>query len=136
MFHFKLRHIAGKTFGPDGLSRRDKQVGDKEYPPDKDLEEINKPPELITEEGMPLPLDFEEFKHKIDTQGGYLQGLVTTVEDFEEEAAKARKQYSRELEVRKAHQKGMTMAMDQFTNQFLLPADGKNELDLEYPEDQ
>ena len=31
MFHFELRHVAGKTFGPDGLSRREGQPGDEEY---------------------------------------------------------------------------------------------------------
>ena len=37
MFHFELRHVAGKTFGPDGLSRCDKQEGDEMYLQDKDL---------------------------------------------------------------------------------------------------
>ena len=31
MFHFTLRHCPGKTFGPNGLSRRDPQKGDVEY---------------------------------------------------------------------------------------------------------
>src|SRR5258708_34793751 len=40
MFHFELRHVAGKTFGPDGLSRREWQPGDEEYyNPEKDLDE-------------------------------------------------------------------------------------------------
>ena len=46
MFHFELRHVAGKMFGPDGLSRRDEHPGNEKYPPDEDLAEIHKPPIL------------------------------------------------------------------------------------------
>ena len=35
MFHFELRHVPGKTFGLDGLSCREKQEGDEEYPEDE-----------------------------------------------------------------------------------------------------
>ena len=31
MFHFTLRHVEGKTFGADGLSRRPAHEGDEEY---------------------------------------------------------------------------------------------------------
>jgi len=81
MYHFTLRHIPGKTFAADGLSRRDAQPGDDEYPPDKDW--IDKPegslkfeyPDL--ENGVPDAdknelLEFDEFKDEIDTRGGYL----------------------------------------------------------------
>ena len=96
MFHFELRHVAGKTFGPDGLSRRDEQPGDEKYPPDEDLAEINKPPVLSIAEGSEPPLEFEEFKGKIDTRGGYLQQLAQSVSCFETEMAIAVKQ--RQLE--------------------------------------
>ena len=43
MYHFELRHIPGKVFGPDGLSRRDAQPGDEEYPDDEHSAEINEP---------------------------------------------------------------------------------------------
>ena len=36
MFHFKLKHITGKTFGPDGLSQREYKIGDEIYPVDED----------------------------------------------------------------------------------------------------
>lgn len=67
MFHFELRHVAGKTFGPDGLSRQEQQEGDELYPPDEDLDNINEPPILIIEEGSMPPLQFEEFQDEIDT---------------------------------------------------------------------
>ena len=35
MYHFEIRHVAGKTFGPDGLSRRNEQPGDEKYPADE-----------------------------------------------------------------------------------------------------
>ena len=89
MFHFELRHVAGKTFGPDGLSRRDKQVGDEEYPPDEDLDDIRKPPVLSIEEGSEPPLNYDEFKDDIDTRGGYLQQLAQSVSCFELEIHKA-----------------------------------------------
>jgi len=75
-FHFELSHVMGKTFPADGLSRRRPQPGD---PPRREFEEFmdNDPPEPITYskkcEEDEDPLDFEEFKDKIDTRGGYLQ---------------------------------------------------------------
>lgn len=67
MFHFDLCHMAGKTLGPDGLSRREQQEGDEVYLTDKDLGDINKPPILVIEDRLTLPLAFEEFKNGIDT---------------------------------------------------------------------
>ena len=46
MFHFEIRHVSGKTFGPDGLSCREKQPGDEEFPVDGDIGDVNKSPEL------------------------------------------------------------------------------------------
>src|SRR5271168_3209266 len=71
MFHFELRHVAGKTFGPDGLSRREPQEGDEVYPPDEDVGEVNRPPRLVVTEGADPPLKLEDFKEEIDTRGGY-----------------------------------------------------------------
>jgi hypothetical protein len=76
MYHFELRHVPGISFGPDGLSRRDEQPGDEQYPPDEDVAEINKPPVLTMEEGVEPPLPFDEFKSDIDTRGGYLHMLA------------------------------------------------------------
>jgi hypothetical protein len=54
MFHFELRHVAGKSFGPDGLSRCESQ-GDEMYPPGEDHAEINAPPKLVIAEGSEKP---------------------------------------------------------------------------------
>ena len=74
MYHFKLRHVAGKTFATDGLSRRTKQPGDPDSEPwdhsheDHDgLRGYSKP-----NDDDPEPLEFEDFKREIDTRGGYL----------------------------------------------------------------
>ena len=72
MFHFELRHVAGKSFGPDGLSRCEPQEGDEVYLPDEDHAELNAPPRLVIAEGSEVPLEFEEFKNNIDTRGGYV----------------------------------------------------------------
>ena len=80
MYHFTLRHIPGKTFAADGLSRRDAQANDDEYPLDKDwIDEPEGPlrfeyPDLkddIPNAGDVEPLEFDEFKNEIDTRGGY-----------------------------------------------------------------
>ena len=89
MFHFELRHVAGKTFGPDGLSRRDEQPGDEKYPLDEDMAEINDPPVLKITEGTELPLEFDDYKEKIDTRGGFLQSLAISVNCFEQEIVQA-----------------------------------------------
>ncbi|RXW11903.1 hypothetical protein EST38_g13952 [Candolleomyces aberdarensis] len=77
-FHFELSHVMGKTFPADGLSRRLPQPGD---PPQREFEEFmdGDPPDPITYikkyEGDEDPLDFEDFKDKIDTRGGYYQEI-------------------------------------------------------------
>ena len=90
MFHFKLRHVAGKSFEPDGLSRCEPQEGDEVYPPDKDHAELNAPPKLVIAEGSEVPLEFDEFKNNIDTRGGYFQQLAQSVECFKTEMEQAR----------------------------------------------
>ncbi|KAJ2925582.1 hypothetical protein H1R20_g11515, partial [Candolleomyces eurysporus] len=85
MYHFELRHVAGKTFAADGLSRRIKQPGDPDSKPwdhsyeDHDgLRGYTKP-----HEEDPEPLDFEEFKREIDTRGGYAQTSLASRRDLE-----------------------------------------------------
>ncbi|KAJ7934535.1 hypothetical protein B0H13DRAFT_2305628 [Mycena leptocephala] len=77
MFHFTLKHVPGKTFGPDGLSRRYIQPGDPEFPhPEEDFDN-NEPPEFHSESAEWPPLrEFEDFKKDIDTRGGYLNTLT------------------------------------------------------------
>jgi hypothetical protein len=94
MFHFQLKHVAGKTFPPDGLSRRVPQDEDEECENIEDGYDENPPPEDHPDwdkEGR-QPLEFEEFKHDIDTRGGYVQQAIPEAYwegDFEEECVRA-----------------------------------------------
>ena len=76
MFHFKLRHVRGLTFSPDGLSRRKPQPGDEVHPnPEEGLDEYHSPEaHKDWDYEIPQPYGFDEFKHSIDTRGGYLLG--------------------------------------------------------------
>ena len=146
MFHFELRHVAGKTFGPDGLSRRDKQPGDEIYADDEDLAEINKPPVLSISEGSEPPLGFEAFKNDIDTRGGYLQELAWSVTCFEKEIAQAveRRQMEGLMMLKQLSQRSESIddfdqgQLLQFVNQMLLPDKSEIDVDetLKYPEEQ
>src|SRR5271156_5225150 len=80
---------AGKTFGPDGLSRRDGQPGDEKYTEDEDSGENNPPPTVILTDGVPVPLDYEDFKNEIDSRGGYLQTLALSVKCFHQELCRS-----------------------------------------------
>ena len=90
MFHFTIKHVAGKIFGPDGLSRREVQPGDKEYPLDEDSGETNPILKIILMEGVPPLLEFDDFKDQIDSRGGYLQTLATSVSCFKNELDRAK----------------------------------------------
>src|SRR5271156_3594221 len=87
-----MRHVSGKTFGPDGLSRRDKQKGDEEFPEDEDSGKINEPPKMMIEEGAEIPLELEDFKNEIDNRKGYLQDLAKSVRCFSKELEMAQYQ--------------------------------------------
>ena len=77
MFQFELRHVAGKTFGPDGLSRREGQAGDpvEENPEEGvgDGDQLMEYSKKFSKDEDPLHLD--EFKTEIDTRGGYVQTI-------------------------------------------------------------
>ena len=145
MFHFELRHVAGKTFGPDGLSRRSEQPGDEKYPPDEDMADINKPPILRIAEGSGPPLELDEFKDDIDTRGGYLQGLAESISCFEQEITQAveRRQMEGAVMLEQLHQRSgsytdqVNDTLLQFVNQVLLPDKAEINVDdtLDYPED-
>lgn len=84
MFHFTLKHVPGRVFGPDSLSRRPPQPGDKiienpeaEYDEIEGLVDIEYPAEPFE----PLK-EFEDFKADIDTRGGYFMA-GGSLEDFE-----------------------------------------------------
>ena len=84
MFHFTIKHIAGKSFGPDGLSRREAQPGDEEYPLDEDSGETNLIPKIVLTERVPPPLEFDNFKDKIDLRGGYLRTMAMSINCFKD----------------------------------------------------
>jgi hypothetical protein len=73
MFHFKLKHVPGEHFAPDGLSRRDPHPGDEVFLNSEEGYDQNLPPEDHEDVDLtgPQPLEFEEFKHLIDTRGRY-----------------------------------------------------------------
>jgi hypothetical protein len=142
MFHFTLRHVSGKTFGPDGLSRREFQEGDQVYPPDEDHAEVKEPPVLIVTEGSEAPLKFEDFKDEIDTRGGYLLELARDEGDFSKDLEKAREGAQFEYEALKEHvanisalTKNGNTSVAQFTLDNLLPREAnKEEIPVEYDE--
>ena len=76
MYQFELKHVAGKTFGADGLSRREGQPGDEEFEHSDEDDDPEVGPLKYSKvyEDDPDPLDVEEFKESIDTRGGYYQG--------------------------------------------------------------
>src|ERR1700678_4305191 len=138
MFYFELRHVPGKTFGPDGLSRRDKQEGDEEYPDDEDAGKINEPPKMTMGEGVEPPLELEEIRAKIDSRGGYLLDLAKSVNCFSKELETAR--YLSGLE-KKAMDEYIAKDMNatkvaQFMSQHIMPDVNEAEDTIEYPESQ
>ena len=128
MFHFDLRHIPGKTFGPDGLSRREAQPGDELYPADENVGEVNRIPKLEITNGAKPPLDFEDFKVEIDIRGGYEQQLAKSVNCFSMEIEEAKYHCQIEqkaLEKYLQKEKGAATKIAQYTNALLLPKDSK-----------
>lgn len=81
-FHFQLVHVAGKTFAADGLSRRRAQPGDLPRVEFDELPDVDLNQPITFSKGIDTdddPLEFEEFKHDIDTRGGYTQSVVDEV---------------------------------------------------------
>ena len=88
MFQFTLRHVPGKAFGPDGLSRRKPNVGDEEYHnPETDYIHETDPFKFEVSVGSEDDtLDYEEFRKEIDTRGGFIQEVKEQFQmTFEEE---------------------------------------------------
>jgi hypothetical protein len=95
MFQFKLKHVKGATFAPDGLSRRESQPGDEEWLPDEDGLDETVPPEDHPDWDYSgeQPEDFDNFKDTIDMRGGYTQSIgqgPSLMEDFMNELRMAR----------------------------------------------
>ena len=91
MFQFTLRHKAGATFGPDGLSRRPNQEGDPVYEPCSDDEDTEMEPLRyeVADHSEPQPLPIDEFVDEIDSRGGYFHGIASSLEGFEKELENA-----------------------------------------------
>src|ERR1700760_2177296 len=113
-YHFTLVHVPGKLHGPDGLSRRPWAEGDPEYPHDED-DDIE-----IADEGLKgveypygdqyLPKAFEDFKHEIDTRGGYYVSIAEEngfelTESYEDISLECFKAEQEELMYQKAKEK-------------------------------
>jgi Integrase zinc binding domain len=97
MFQFKLKHVKGATFPPDGLSRRDAQPGDEVWANNEEGLDENPSPDQHPDwdYDCPQPLEFDDFKEEIDERGGYFQsmeGVATSVDEFEYELSQARDQ--------------------------------------------
>ncbi|KAG6870231.1 hypothetical protein C0992_000651, partial [Termitomyces sp. T32_za158] len=99
LYHFTLRHVPGKTFSVDGLSRRPKYPGDEEYPlvdpelmdePKSMLFEYPDKDNQVSDWEKWEPLQLEEFADEIDTRGGYLQLVAAEISDFDKELNHAR----------------------------------------------
>ena len=128
MFHFTIKHIAGKSFGPDGLSRREVQPGDKGYLLDKDSGETNLIPKIVLMEGVPPPLEFDDFKDKIDSRGRYLQTMATSVNCFKNKLDRAKQEYANEeaminqfVDKIVVDKGGELQLRSQLVNQFIMP---------------
>src|SRR6202000_3256238 len=99
MFKFKLKHVKGSTFAPDGLSRRIAQPGDEEWPWDEDEFEDCEPPEDQPDwdHSAKQPLDFGEFRDNIDERGGWLQSIGEAPESILE--------FEKDLEMHRAEER-------------------------------
>lgn len=144
LFQFAIRHKAGATFGPDGLSRRPRQPTDPESVPASDDDtddEPNGPPEFIFADpdgSMPLPI--EDFVDEIDSRGGYFQGIASSYKDISEEfkfADLAREQERAEvtekLKKENLHYERKVL-LRQLVQVLALPEDGDDEDETYYPE--
>ena len=80
LYHFTLRHKAGATFGPNGLSRRPAQENDPIYKPCSDDEDED--PELpefeVADLSEPQPLEIKDFVDQIDNRRGFYYGIAET----------------------------------------------------------
>ena len=145
MYHFTLRHKAGATFGPDGLSRRTAQADDPVVEPCSDDEEepVDLPEFEITDKTELQPLSIEEFVDKIDSQRGYFHGIAKSLDDFAEEIetadlnrAREKEHLKNKLAIAKAD---MSTEHEQYVQQLVntltLPLDHDKEKEKPYDEE-
>jgi hypothetical protein len=116
MFQFTLRHKAGATFGPDGLSRRPKHDDDPVYEPcsDDEEQEVELPEFEVADPSEPQPSAIEEFVDQIDTRGGYFHGIAASLSEFDEELETADAQRHRE---KATLQQGLARAGEQLSGE-------------------
>ena len=142
LFHFVLRHKAGATFGPDGLSRRPKHDDDPVYEPCSDDEEVEVelPIFEVADSREPQPLPIEDFVDKIDTRGGYFHGIALSLNDFKTELGIAKENRSQEAaslqkglsQMNKQWYGGQVVYLQQLVNVLALPATDKGEQNDDY----
>ena len=98
MYQFILRHKAGATFGPDGLSRRPVQKDDLVFEPCSDDEEepSGLPLFEVADLMEPRPLPIEKFVDEIDSWKEFFNGIAESIKDFEEELARADSERAKE----------------------------------------
>jgi hypothetical protein len=108
MFHFTVRHKAGATFGPDGLSRQSVQEGDPVYEPcsDDEDDEVELPTFEVADPSEPQPFPIKDFVDQIDMRTGYFHGIAENLDDFTEELSRADMQRDRE-------RKGLQRSLDE-----------------------
>lgn len=101
-FHFELVHRKGKTFGPDGLSRRPWNPGDPLARRFDDGSKDDGDDFTLTKENVEDedPLDLEDFCEEIDSRGGYLTQVLTMSVDFSAELNTARELTRQEIEAK------------------------------------
>jgi len=119
MFKFRLKHVKGATFAPDGLSRREPQPGDEVWPPDENDFEDCEPPEDHPDwdHSIKQPLDFDEFKDAIDERGGYLQSIGNgprSVDEFATELERSREEEQARINIVKKAYKSEGRAIPQY----------------------
>ncbi len=102
-YHFELVHKRGKTFGPDGLSRRPWYPGDstqRKY--DDGSEDEGEDFELIKANPEDEdPIELEEFYEEIDTRTGYLQEVLCLSVGLQDDLAKAKESTRQEIDVKR-----------------------------------
>lgn len=141
MFQFTLRHKAGATFGPDGLSRRPRQEGDPIHEPctDDEDEESGEIAFEIADQKEPLPLDIKDFVDQIETRHGFLLNVARSIDDFTTELKEADAIRSKEREVLqkflKQKDKENALLVQQLVNALSLPeTTGEHGKELPYHE--
>ena len=147
MYHFVLRHKAGATFGPDGLSRRPTQPGDPpiDISSEDEADEVEPGPPVveIVDATEPQPLAIKDFVDEIDSRGGYFYGIASSVKDIKQELEKAQlaRSYERDILKRAVAQSDKNSLPTKYVQQLvgiltLPPELGEEPTEMYYPEEQ